>query len=221
MAIPMQGAWTVSVHSKEAGATQQRFIIEGAASGNGTYAGDTATPAVAVTGDAWSVRVQHKQGTNWVDSFDQIAFPTRSGGFYRFDIQANDDDIDPVFDDLILTCSTPVTLTDFVVYGHVSWYSGCRYNPCNPLPYLVIDSAAALADALTRPAIRTSLMALYPEQVFRNPIPIPDPPPFRPLVLPTEGHAVLPAKQYQIFQGSAVTEVESKGAARKSAAASP
>jgi len=208
MAIPIQRAWTVSVKFKEVGATQQRFIIDGAASGNGTYAGDMATPPVPVTGAAWSISVQHKVGASWVDSFDQIAFPTRSGGFYRFDIQANDDDIDPIFDDLILTCSTPVTLTDFVVFGNVSWYSGCIYNPCNPFPYFVIDSSAVLADALTRPALRASLTALYPEKVFRGPIPIPDPPPFKPLVLPTDGYTVMPPRQVQIFQGPA-KDVES------------
>lgn len=204
----MQGPWTVSVKSKEVGATQQRSIISGAASGNGTYAGDPATPAVAVTGDAWSVSVQHKVGANWVDSFDQIAFPTRSGGSYKFDIQANDDNIDPIFDDLILTCSAPINFTDFVVFGNVSWYSGCRYNPCNPFPYFVIDSAVALSDALTRPALRASLTQLYPEKVYRNPNPIPDPPLFRPLVLPVEGRSPLPPRQAQIFEGVTAEDVQ-------------
>jgi hypothetical protein len=220
MAIPMQGSWTVSVKSKEVGATQQRFIISGAASGNGTYAGDTSTPAVAVTGDAWSVSVQHKVGASWVDSFDQIAFPTQSGGSYHFDIQANDDDVDPVFDDLILTCSTPVTFSDFLTYGNVSWYSGCFYNPCNPFPYFVIDSAAALKDALTRPALRASITALYPEKVHRGPNPIPDPPPFRPLVLPMAGQAPLPPRQAQVFQG-AQADVQSGTTAKKAATRQP
>jgi hypothetical protein len=126
-------------------------------------------------------------------------FPTKSGNEYRFDIQANDDDVDPIFDDLILTCTTPVTITDFVVYGNVSWYSGCSYNPCYPKRYFVIDSSVALADALTRPALRKPIETLYPERVFVPRIPIPDPPPFRPMVLPLEGSQALPAKTAQVF----------------------
>jgi hypothetical protein len=195
----MQGTWTVSVKSKEPFSSPQQFVISGAATGNGVYVGDTATPPVTVTGDAWSITVQHNPGSGFVDSFDQIVFPVKSGNQYKFDIQANDDDVDPVFDDLILTCSTPVTLTDFVVYGNVSWYSGCIYNPCYPPPYFVIDSAVGLADALARPALRKPIEALYPERVFRQPIPLPDPPPFRPLVLPVEGERPLPAKTVQVF----------------------
>jgi hypothetical protein len=180
-------------------ASPQQFIITGAASGNGTYAGNPAAPPVTVTGDAWSITVQHDPGSGFVDSFDQIVFPTKSGNEYRFDIQANDDDVDPIFDDLILTCTTPVTITDFVVYGNVSWYSGCSYNPCYPKRYFVIDSSVALADALTRPALRKPIETLYPERVFVPRIPIPDPPPFRPMVLPVEGSQALPAKTAQVF----------------------
>jgi 16S rRNA (cytidine1402-2'-O)-methyltransferase len=49
MAINMQGSWTVRVKSKSA-AFAQRFVISGASSGNGTYAGNTGTPAVADPG---------------------------------------------------------------------------------------------------------------------------------------------------------------------------
>lgn len=55
MAIPMQGAWTVRVKSKSA-AFPQRFIIAGADSGNGTYAGDVTTPPVFVTGPTGAFR---------------------------------------------------------------------------------------------------------------------------------------------------------------------
>src|SRR5690242_7361521 len=108
MPINMQGAWTVSVNFKEPGSTPQRFTISGAATGNGTYAGAMATTPVSVTGASWAITVEHNPGSGWVTSFDQITFPTRSGGQYSFNIQANDDDIDPVFDDLVLTCTTPI-----------------------------------------------------------------------------------------------------------------
>ncbi len=201
MSIAMQGSWTVRVKVKEAFSTNQRFIIAGANTGNGVYDGATATPAVNVTGDAWSITVQHDPGSGFVDSYDQIAFPTRSGGNYQFDIQANDDDVDPVFDDLILTCSTPVTFEDFLVYGNLSWYQGCWYSPCNPPWYFVIDSPIALANALQRPALRSVIEELYPARVLPpNPNP-PDPGPFRPMVLPVGGRSNLPAKQAQVFEG--------------------
>ena len=79
MAIPMQGEWTVSVKSKNA-AFPQRFIIAGADSGNGTYVGDVATAPVPVTGPNWRIQIQNNPGSGFVDSADQIKFPTVSGG---------------------------------------------------------------------------------------------------------------------------------------------
>ena len=86
MAIPMQGSWTVSVKSKSAD-FPQRFIIAGADAGNGTYVGAVATPPVPVTGAHWRIQIQNDPGGGFVDSADQIKFPTISGGQYRFDIR--------------------------------------------------------------------------------------------------------------------------------------
>src|SRR5271165_6536920 len=196
MPLPMQGSWTISVKSKESSPIS-RFIISGAATGNGTYLGTTAP--VAVTGDAWAIDIQHDPGTGFIESFFEIAFPTNSGGVYRFDIQSNDDQNDPVFDDLILTCETPVTANDFVIFGNVMWYKGCILGPCSPLRYVVLDSAAALNAALQRPALRPILETLYPAQVYRPSVPNPpDPQPFRPLLLPVEGTSALPAKKVKL-----------------------
>ena len=102
MAIPMQGSWTVSVKSKNA-AFPQRFIIAGADSGNGTHAGATSTAPVLVTGAHWRIQIQNNPGSGFVDSDEQIKFPTVSASQYRFDIQSNDAGADQDFDDLILT----------------------------------------------------------------------------------------------------------------------
>jgi hypothetical protein len=204
MPVAMQGSWTVSVKSKEIGSTPQQFIIAGAATGNGTYVGDTATPPVHVTGSAWSIDVKHKPGLSFVESFAQITFPENNGAHYSFNIQANDDDADPVFDDLILTCTTPVTQNDFILFGNVSWYSGCIFRLCNPHFSLVIDSDAALQAALLRPSLRKVIEALYPERVFAKPVgPQPDPGPFRPFLLPIEGNPIVPQKQVKVFDGTA------------------
>ncbi|MDQ3022633.1 MAG: hypothetical protein M3R36_19025 [Bacteroidota bacterium] len=49
MLISMQGSWTIKVKAKNA-AFPQRFIVSGAATGNGTYNGTTGAPALHATG---------------------------------------------------------------------------------------------------------------------------------------------------------------------------
>lgn len=202
MAITMQGNWTVSVKSKNA-SFPQRFIIAGAASGNGTHNGDVGTPAVNVTGANWIIRVQHNPGTGFIDSDEQIKFPTTTGTALSFDIQSNDSGADQDFDDLVLTCSMPRTATDFVLYGNASWYKGkCLFNPCNRR-WIVIDSVFSLKEALANPVLRKPIEALYPERLQEEPPrigPTPPPPPFRPMVLPFEDVMALPAKQAQLVR---------------------
>src|ERR1700730_472467 len=106
MSINMQGPWTLSVKSKEIGSPNQHFVVSGAASGNGTYVGDTPTPPVAVTGEHWLITIQNNTSAGWNASVDSVTFPHLNGADYQFDIQSNIDDGDPQLDDLILTCST-------------------------------------------------------------------------------------------------------------------
>lgn len=208
----MQGSWTVSVQSKEHGSTPQQFIIAGADTGNGTYIGATSTPPVQVTGAAWSIDVQHNPNSGFVESFSQITFPINNGSEYSFDIQSNDDE-DPVFDDLILTCTTPVTQNDFVLFGNVGSYSGCIFTPCSNLFHLVIDSEAALQAALLRPALRSAIQTLYPERVYPKPVgPQPDPGPFRPILLPVEGNPIIPQQQVKVFGAETTARAESNAA---------
>ncbi|OFX33039.1 MAG: hypothetical protein A2Z07_00530 [Armatimonadetes bacterium RBG_16_67_12] len=198
MAIPMQGSWTVSVKSKSA-AFLQRFVIAGADSGNGTYTGEVATPAVSVTGANWRIQIQNNPGSGFIDSADQIKFPTVSGLQYHFDIESNDAGGDEDFNDLILTCSTPVTDTDFIVYGNATSYSGRCFFPCWR-GWFVIDSPAALARALGYPAMRKAIETVYPERVRIKPIPQPDPPPFVPMLIPLNDDRLIPAKRVQLIR---------------------
>lgn len=193
MAIRMQGAWTVTVKAKNA-AFQQRFLVEGADSGNGTYAGDISTPAVFVTGADWNIRIEHNAGSGWLDSDDQITFPAVNAGQYQFDIESNDTGPDADFNDLILTCSMPVTATDFLIYGNASSYRGpCIFNPCFPR-FVVIDSVAAFNEALRYPALVDAIRELYPERLRPRP-PEPDPPPFRPMIFSLDGETPIPVKE--------------------------
>ena len=79
----------IRVKSKSA-AFAQRFVISGAATGNGTYNGVVGTPHVHVTGDNWVIDIQNDPGSGYVPSDMQIKFPTSSGGWYRFDLESND-----------------------------------------------------------------------------------------------------------------------------------
>ena len=153
-------------------------------------------------------------------SYDQITFPTRSGGNYNFDIQSSTDDVDPIFDDFILTCSTPVTLGDYLLYGNVSHYSDtCIFNPCS-LPNLVIETSAALALALVNPALRAPIAKLYPDRVrVPTPVPGPDPGPFQKLVIPLREQTALPTQVAQVFRMGTEATGKLKGAAALPAAA--
>jgi hypothetical protein len=195
MSINMQGSWTVSVKSKSA-AFPQQFVVSGADSGDGTYPGDPAGAPVDVTGASWSLAIQNDPSSGFVNSDDQITFPTASGGVVRFDVQSNDAGGDEDFNDLILTCSTPESATEFIVYGNASCYDGlCLFNPCWRR-VLVIDTVEALELALTNPALRVPIEKLYPKRIKLPPPPPPDlePVPFVPMVLPLEENTAIPAK---------------------------
>jgi hypothetical protein len=217
MTIAMQGSWTVAVKSKDA-AFPQRFVVAGAATGNGTHAGVTTTPPVAVSGDNWTITVQHNPGGGFIDSTDQIKFPTIVGTQYQFDIQSNDSGADLDFNDLILTCTTPRTQTDFILYGNVTVYSGrCLFNPCFPW-WIIIETPLALEEALKTPVLRVPIEKLYPERVVPPvppPGPGPDPAPFVPLVIPVRDETAIPPKLIQLVKLTRApqTPVKKAGAA--------
>ena len=192
MPITMQGNWTVAVKSKNAG-YRQRFIIQGSDAADGIYPGETSTPPVDVTGTQWSITIEHLprgRGASWQVSDERLGTPSRSAGQIVFDIFSNDSGPDEDYNDLILTCSTAESPSDYVVYGKVRSYSGrCFYNPCFPYD-LVIDIPEQLREALRYDPVRDALTALYPERIraFEKRPPIPDPEPdplaFRPMMIP-------------------------------------
>jgi hypothetical protein len=198
MAINLQGSWSISVKAKNA-QFPQRFVVTGAATGNGAHPGNPGSAAVYVTGAAWSIQVQNDPGGGWVNSDEQIKFPAVNLGQVQFDIQSNDAGNDQDFDDLVLTCSTPRSENEFIVYGHVSHYDPhCMFNPCRTRWPWVIDHPFALAEALKVRAVREVIERIYPERLrdrLPQPGPVPDPPPFRPLVLSDEPGGALPPRQ--------------------------
>lgn len=150
MVITMQGNWTVAVKSKSA-AFPHRFVIAGAVIGNGVYSGNVGS-SVFVIGTQWTIAIQNNPGSGYQLSDTQIKFPQAIGGNQVFDIQSNDAGTDEDFNDLILTCSTPQNINDFILYGNVTKYNcGCVFNPCRPL--IVIESWPGLYQAIKNPIL--------------------------------------------------------------------
>jgi hypothetical protein len=194
MAITMQGSWTLRFKSKAA-AWAQRFVVSGAATGNGVFAG-TAGTAVFVTGTQWSVKLQHQApGDLWRDSAQRIGTPGVAGGLLSFDIRSDDggngNGGDADYDDLVITASMPASGSDYVVHGRVRSYQGlCLFNPCRP-DFVVIDPPFHLPTLCERyPLLCEVLTQLYPERIRGPRLPLPDPAPdalrdLTPLVIPT------------------------------------
>ncbi len=189
MIVAMQGNWKVTVKSKNA-SYAQRFIISGATIGNGVHAGVPGT-SVNVVGNQWSIAIQNNPGAGFQLSDIMVKFPHRVGCNYVFDIWSNDAGSDKDFNDLVLTCSTPVNINDFIVFGNVSQYRKCIFNPRRKDLY-VIETKEALAKALINPKIRQKIEELYPERIPRVPEPGPDPSPFKPIVIDLYEQAMQP-----------------------------
>lgn len=188
MSISMQGAWYVRVKSKNAGFAQ-RFIVSGASTGNGIYTGAVSTPEIFVTGNSWNIRIQNDPGSGFLNSTLKVTNPKIVGGEYVFDLQSNDAGSDEDFNDLILTFRTPVTDNDYVVYGNISYYKGCLFNPCHR--FLVLDTYLKFREAMINPTIREAVKSYYPslDRVAFNPQPEP-PADFKPIAIPLSGKAI-------------------------------
>lgn len=198
MIISMQGNWTVTVKSKNA-SYQQRFVVQGATSGNGAHAGTPGT-TVNVIGTQWSIAIQSKPASGWQLSQTQLKFPQQAGGNYEFEIGSNDAGVDSDFNDLILTCSAPANINDFIVYGNVTLYSGlCIFNPCRKFPY-VIETYEGLIRALKNPLLYKWIKKYYPERIppFTDGPNPPDPAPyFTPIVFDLNAEATQPKTTLQ------------------------
>ena len=197
MAITMQGFWNISVKSKDA-AKQQRFILAGTNGQDNVYDG-TVGNSVWVNGTSWTITIQNQTASGWKNSTEKITFPSNNFGFYQFDILSDDaggsagPDFD--FNDLILTCKTPATGSDFLVYGSVSYYNGLCFNPCRR-DWVILDTPLHLAEALRNQSLSDVITKLYPERVHikvnQNP---PDPTPdFTPMMIPLREETALPLK---------------------------
>ncbi len=172
MAIALQGTWNVSVKAKNA-AWPQRFVIEGSSNGkDGTYGGTTGAADILVTGDQWGVTIQNNPTgpVTWRDSRARLGSFRVESGFFRADIQSDDGGggADEDFDDLVLTVSKPLSDSEWIVYGTARSYKGhCRFNPCFPYPWIVVDTAAQLRRLLAYAELRPILERAYGPDVAK------------------------------------------------------
>ncbi len=208
----MQGNWSINVKAKNAAFAQQ-FIVTGAASGNGTYSGTVGSPTVHVTGNQWTIAILNNPGSGFQLSDTRIKFPSIVSGNYVFDIQSNDAGADQDFDDLILTCSRPANVDNFMIYGNVTLYSGhCYFNPCRRR-WIIIDTHLNLLKALENPKLKKVIEKLYPGRippVIINPNP-PDPPPdFIPMMINITDEIQLPDKQAALYRRMENQNLKSK-----------
>lgn len=219
MIISMHGNWVITVKAKQA-AYPQRFTVSGATSGNGTYNVAVGTPAVSVTGNQWSIAIMNDPGSGFRLSDTRIKFPVLSGSNFVFDIESNDAGNDEDFNDLILTCSSPATVSDYLLYGNVTLYSnGCIFNPCHRR-WIVIDTYTKFLKALEIDKIREVITKLYPERIppvlLSN---LPDPPPgFSPIMINLVEDVQLPANLANVYRRIAADE-PLKTSSKKAAAA--
>ncbi|MCD4655164.1 hypothetical protein K8T06_14680, partial [bacterium] len=193
MTIGMQGLWTVSVKSKSA-SWPQRFRIKGSINGvDGVY--NATSAPILVRGHQWGITVEHNPPgpISWRPSRYRLANSHISSGQFLFDIETDDFGVgggDEDFNDLILTCAMSLSSSEYVMYGTVKSYSGnCLFNPCFPSTYYVVDNALQFAKLLEYPPMRRIIANLYPERMkaFEQipPFPQPDPPLFRPMMIPS------------------------------------
>lgn len=202
MSVSMQGNWTIHVKSTSA-SFPQRLVVNGADTGSGAYDIIAGMNDIDVTGPQWAVSILNDPGNGFQLSDVRIKSPSLQGGNYTFDIESNDAGNDQDFNDLIITCTTPALINDFIIYGNVTLYSGtCIFNPCYR-NWMVIDSYPGLLKALEIPDIRKIIEKYYPERippVKINPNP-PDPPPyFTPIMINLVDEVQIPSKRANIFQ---------------------
>lgn len=212
MAIGLRGTWSVSVKEKNA-AWDQRFVVAGSSNGvDGTYAGTSGAPPILVQGDQWGITIQNNPTgpTPWRDSRARLVNFRVDGGFFRADIESDDGGggADEDFDDLVLTVSKPLSDSEWIVYGTARSYKGsCRFNPCFPFPWVVVDTPLQLERLLRYDEVRPILERVYGTDVAR----MVDREAFTPLMLSRGGSP----KSGFVVSGRTEVELETKGKSKK------
>ncbi|MFW9801794.1 MAG: hypothetical protein ACFFFC_04040 [Candidatus Thorarchaeota archaeon] len=90
MAETFRGRWRITVKGRQA-SFDQRFVITGSDTSDGTYPGVVGSPEIIVDGAAgWQVQIQHNDGSGWKDSLMRQANQVVNGASLQLDIESED-----------------------------------------------------------------------------------------------------------------------------------
>lgn len=109
MAETFSGEWTIEVLQKDA-AFSERFIIQGSLASDGTYAGETATPPLLVSGPKWTIQFEWNDdaGSGWQPSEvrrTDAAYSRQEGLIVILGVDDNSAALrDRDFNDVVLLC---------------------------------------------------------------------------------------------------------------------
>ena len=118
----MQGSWLRQSQIKECRFCTQEFQIQGAVIGNGTLCRQYFHTEIFVTGSNWSITILNnpRPGFHSIRNVNQIP-GIRRALFIRHWIERCRQRCRD-FNDLVLTCRTPIDADDYLIYGHIGYY---------------------------------------------------------------------------------------------------
>lgn len=212
MAINMQGTWCISLKTKNTNQLQ-KIEISGASSGNGTYDLCQIDSPVLVNGEHWTLRILQKVGKNYMTCRDQIRFPYKSEGKYIFNIETNETDSVENRGNTVLSCCTPQTTSDFLIYGNVSIYDDpCFFNPFYHF-WIVLETRDAFYEALKYDVLRSAIKKLYLDRLAREilmPFSERTSEDFVPLIIPIHDETIIPPSLGQVLKINRKSETLTK-----------
>ena len=198
----MQGTWCIIVKSKSTIHSQQ-FEISEADSGNGIYDISLNTPPVLASGDQWTLEIKSDLGNGFINAHSKIRFPYKADGKYRFDIEAATSESSELHNDTVLSCCTPQTTSDFLIYGNVSSYDDpCFFNPYYHF-WIVLETREAFFEALKYDALRLAIKKLYLDRLSREILMSPlkrGKESFTPLIIPIHDETIIPPSLGQVLK---------------------
>jgi hypothetical protein len=197
----MQGTWCITIKSKNSMYSQQ-LEISGANSGNGIYDMSLNMPPVLASGNNWTISIKTDFGNGFRNLDEQIRFPYKEENKYRFDIDATTADAHNFYN-TVLSCYTPQTICDFIIYGNVSTYDEpCFFNPYNHFS-IVIETREAFFEALKYDALRFAIKKLYLDRLSKEILMSPlerISESFTPIIIPVHNETVIPPSLGQVLK---------------------
>ncbi|MEJ2052540.1 MAG: hypothetical protein P8X42_01355 [Calditrichaceae bacterium] len=202
VALKMQGSWCMQIKNA-ANNNPQRFVISDAKTGNGIYNIKEGMPQVYADGENWTFHIEKNPGNGFVPCPEQIRFPYTMNGKYQFDIEAAARQSTDNNHDTAITCCTPQTTSDYLIYGNVSAYDDpCFFNPFYHF-WIVLETRDAFYEALKYDSLRQAIKRLYLDRLAKE-ILMPETDrisePFIPIIIPLHDETIIPPSMGQVLK---------------------